>query len=118
MKSAAALLICLLLGCGVARAAGPVVSNAPNAGAILQQVQPGLPAGAASSDARLTLPEPPVSWVPQGIAFRVTSIQISGNTSIATDQLHPLVEDAEGKDLSAPDKPVRSKGCKSLTTKK
>jgi len=100
MESAAALLICLLLGCGVARAAGPVVPNAPNAGAMLQQVQPGLPASAASSAVRLTLPEPPDSLVPRGIAFRVTSIQISGNTSIATDQLHQLVEDSEGQDLT------------------
>lgn len=94
-----ALLICLLLACPMplAQAAGPL---APNAGSILQQLQPALPAGAADSDAHLTVQEKPVAAVPPSIAFRVTSIQITGNTSIATDPLHALVKDAEGQDLT------------------
>ena len=93
------LLTCLLFACTLrtAQAAGP---TAPTAGAILQQLQPALPAGTAASDAHLTLPEKPDTPVPPSIAFRVTTIEISGNTRIATDQLHALVEDAEGQDLT------------------
>jgi len=98
-----ALLICLLLACRSAQAAGPVVATAPNlptAGSMLQQAQPGAPVGAAPSGVRLTVQEQPGAPVPPGIAFRVTTIVITGNTSIATAQLHALVRDAEGQDLT------------------
>lgn len=67
---------------------------------MMQQMQPALPAGTAASDARLTMQEKPDAPMPPSIAFRVTTIQITGNTSIATDQLHALVQDAEGQDLT------------------
>ncbi len=92
-------LTCLLIACALrtAQAAGPSV---PNAGSMLQQMQPNLPAGAAPSDAHLTVPEKTDTPVPSSIAFRVTTIEITGNTHIATDQLHALVQDAEGQDLT------------------
>jgi hemolysin activation/secretion protein len=67
---------------------------------MLQQLQPALPTGTAASDARLTLPEKPDTPVPPSIAFRVMTIEISGNTRIPTDQLRALVQDAEGQDLT------------------
>jgi hemolysin activation/secretion protein len=98
-RSAVVLLACLLFACALrnAQAAGPSV---PSAGFMLQQMQPALPAGAAASDVHLTAPEQPDTPVPSGIAFRVTAIEITGNTRIATDQLHALVQDAEGQDLT------------------
>lgn len=93
------LLICLLFAFTMrtAQAAGPI---APTAGAMLQQLQPTLPAGTAASGAHLALPEKSDTPVPPSIAFQVTTIEISGNTRIATDQLHALVQDAEGQDLT------------------
>ena len=67
---------------------------------MLQQMRPGLTPDTANSDARLTVQEKTESPVPASIAFRVTTIQITGNTSIATDQLHALVQNAEGQDLT------------------
>ena len=98
-RDPAVLLACLLFACALrtAQAAGPSV---PNAGSMLQQMQPTLPAGAAASDAHLTVPEKTDTPVPSSIAFRVTTIEITGNTRIATDQLHALVQDAEGQDLT------------------
>ena len=99
MRIHLALLICLL--CAVpsraARAAGPV---APNAGAMLQHLQPAAATGAAPTEPRLTVQEKPDAPVPPGMAFRVTTIAITGNTRIATQELHALVQDAEGQDLT------------------
>ncbi len=81
----------------LARAAEPFVLNA---GSILQQLQPGLPATAPSSAPGLSVQEQADAPVPPSIAFRVTTIQITGNTRIATDELHALVQDAEGQDLT------------------
>ena len=80
-----------------ALAAGPSV---PSAGAILQQIQAGQAAGAASAAPSLTVQEKPVATVPPSIAFRVTTIKITGNTRFSTDELHALVQDAEGQDLT------------------
>ena len=93
------LLVYLMFACAlrIAQAAGPIV---PNAGSMLQQMQPALTSGAAASDAHLTVPEKTDTPVPSSIAFRVTTIEITGNTHIATDQLHALVQDAEGQDLT------------------
>lgn len=81
----------------MAQAAG---SSVPSAGSMLQQIQPTLPAGAASSDTHLTAPNKPDAPVPPSISFRVATIKITGNTLIPTDQLHALVQDAEGQDLN------------------
>lgn len=95
------LLICLLLACPwrLVRAAGPSI---PNAGSILQEVQP-LPMATEAPDANLTIQEKPDAPVPASIAFRVAKIEITGNTSFTTDQLHALVKDAEGQDLTLAD---------------
>ena len=98
-----ALLICLLLAGRAAQAAGPGVPAAPNlpkAGSMLQQAQAGPPVVAAPPSPRLSVQEKPVAPAAPGIAFRVNAITITGNTSIDTDQLHALVRDAEGQDLT------------------
>jgi hemolysin activation/secretion protein len=95
------LLIGLLLVCPwrLVYAAGPSV---PSAGLILQEVQP-LPIATEAPDANLTIQEKPDAPAPPSIAFRVTKIEITGNTSFSTDQLHALVKDAEGQDLTLAD---------------
>ncbi len=99
MKIHRALLAFLLCACSLraALAAGLV---APNAGAMLQQLQPAGATGAASAGPRLTVQEKPDTPVPPGMAFRVTRIVITGNTRVATQELHALVQDAEGQDLT------------------
>jgi hemolysin activation/secretion protein len=72
----------------------------PNAGSMLQQLQPGLLPGAPSSAPSLTAQEKPDAPAPPSMAFRVTTIQITGNTRIDTAQLHALVQNAEGQDLT------------------
>jgi hemolysin activation/secretion protein len=93
------MLLCLLLACA-SRKAEAVGPSVPNAGSMLQQIQPTLPSGAAASDTHLTVPNKSDTPVPPSMPFRVTTIEITGNTHIPTDQLHALVHDAEGQDLN------------------
>jgi hemolysin activation/secretion protein len=94
-----ALLACWMFASSLraAHAAGP---NAPNAGSILQQMQPTLPAEVPSSAVQLVVPEKPKTRLPESIAFRVATIEIVGNTHIPTVQLHALVQDVEGQALT------------------
>ncbi len=88
--------------CGAAQATGPSLpnmSNVPNIGSVIQQMQPSQPISPAVSG----VPSPVQTKsdaADQSITFRVTSIEITGNTRIATEQLHALVRDAEGQDLT------------------
>jgi hemolysin activation/secretion protein len=72
----------------------------PDAGSILQQVQPVTPPPTPSSETGLTIEREGVSNLPQTAPFLVSSIQIVGNTLFDTPTLHALVADAEGQSLT------------------
>jgi hemolysin activation/secretion protein len=81
----------------LARAADPVV---PNAGSILQQIQPPAPGVPPSSESGLTINQQDRTKLPAGAPFLVNTIQIVGNKTVSTASLHALVADAEGKSLT------------------
>ena len=89
-------LLCLLLA-GVWHGTH---AAAPNAASIQQQMQIDAPTGMGPPEPRLTVQRTPDGDVAPGIAFTVKSIKIQGNTSIATAQLHALVQDAEGQTIT------------------
>ncbi len=92
----AAMLLCYPYFCALA--ADPVTP--PSAGSILQQIQPVKPALPSSTGTGLTIEREGGAQQPAGAAFKVTSIQLSGNTAFDTATLHALVADAEGKSLT------------------
>ncbi len=76
----------------IALAGAPI--QRPDAGTILQQTEPTLPAAPASNETGL---EPKVQKeAVDSKPFAITSILISGNTQFDTALLHGLVKDAEG----------------------
>ena len=82
-----------------ARAAGPVV---PNAGSILQQIQPSIPPLPSTSGTGLTIEQADGSKLPPSAPFLVQRIQIVGNTLVDTPTLMALVADAQGQTLTLP----------------
>jgi hemolysin activation/secretion protein len=82
-----------------AQAAGPVV---PDAGAILQQIQPSMPPLPSASATGLTIEQADGSKLPPSAPFLVQSIQIVGNTRVDTPTLLALVADAQGQMLTLP----------------
>jgi hemolysin activation/secretion protein len=72
----------------------------PDAGSILQQVQPVTPPPSPSSGTGLTIQREDGANLPQTAPFLVNSIQIVGNTQFDTPTLHALVADAEGQSLT------------------
>jgi hemolysin activation/secretion protein len=89
---AAVLIVCLPLG--TAQAAE---TAAPNAGSILQEIQPVAPLSPSSGGAGLTIEPESGHALPPSPPFMVETIRISGNTLFDTETLHALVADAEGK---------------------
>ncbi len=79
------------------QAAGPVV---PSAGMILQEVQPTTPRLPSSNETGLTIERADGAKLPPGAPFMVNLLQISGNTLFATDTLHALIADGQGKNLT------------------
>lgn len=80
-----------------AHAVGPI---APNAGSILQQMQPVMPALPATSGTGLMIEQTDGATLPPSAPFRVQSIQITGHTLFDTPTLQALVNDAQGKTLT------------------
>jgi hemolysin activation/secretion protein len=80
-------------------AAGP---GLPDAGALLQQIQPATPALPAARDTGLNIEQEDGSKLPPSAPFLVQSIQIVGNTLVDTPTLMALVADAQGQLLSLP----------------
>jgi len=78
-------------------AAGPV---APNAGSILQQVQPPPSQAPSSNGTGLTIEQEGVGKLPPSSPFEVKTLQISGNALFGTEILHKLVADAEGQTIT------------------
>ncbi|MET0280249.1 MAG: ShlB/FhaC/HecB family hemolysin secretion/activation protein [Steroidobacteraceae bacterium] len=75
-------------------------ATAPNAGTILQQVQPSAPLPLESVQPGLTIERAAETHMPSGPAFAVKSIRISGNTLFDTATLHALISGAEGHTLT------------------
>ena len=89
-----------------AHAAAPVAPAAPalpGAGSLLQQIQPVEPPPAPSDNPGLVIEPQGSATLPPSAPFRVTSIQIIGNTSFDTATLHGLIAGAEGRELTLPE---------------
>lgn len=78
-------------------AAGPAV---PDAGAILQQIQPVVPAAPQSRPPALQVEPSAEGALPQTAPFEVKTLRITGNTAFPAATLHALVSDQEGKRLT------------------
>ena len=70
-----------------AQSAGPVT---PNAGSILQQVQPVMPQSPSSTGTGLTIEQEGGGNLPPSAPFEVKTIQVTGNTLFDTATLHTL----------------------------
>lgn len=87
----------LLLAALEAHAAGP---GTPDSGAILQQLQPGVPAAAPSNAPTLQIAPRNEAGLPASAPFEVKNLRITGNTAFSTETLHALVADKEGQRLT------------------
>ena len=74
-------------------------AGVPNAGTILQQVQPAAPSAPSSNRPALQVQQPGSDAAPASVPFAVRSIRIVGNTGFPADTLHGLVADAEGQTM-------------------
>ena len=85
----------------LAQTAAPVVPVVPDAGSLLQQLQPPAPTPRPSSGTGLRIEQQdPAAPVPPGAAFEVKTLQISGNTVFDTPTLQALVADAQNRQLT------------------
>jgi len=91
---AALLPLCLPLHAQVNQ---PVI---PNAGSLLQQVQPALPAAPQANAPALQVQPSAAPGMPASAPFQVKAIRIVGNTAVSTDTLHALVAGAEGRSVT------------------
>jgi len=82
-----------------AQAAEPVV---PDAGSILQQVQPAMPPSPSSTGTGLTIEQEGGGKLPPSAPFMIAALQISGSTLFDTMTLRALVAGAEGQSLTLP----------------
>lgn len=73
-----------------------------NSGQLLQQMQQP-PQQAPSSNLDLNIQQQKQARAEDNTKFHVRSIEITGNTLIKTDKLHPLVASGEGQELSLND---------------
>jgi len=87
----------MTIGASVARAVETAIPNVSN---LLHQMPQGLPYGAHAPVPYLEVAKPAEDAIPSGIAFAITRILIKGHTRLTTDELHSLVEDAEGQTLT------------------
>ena len=91
---------------GLFAGAGAGVSNPaqaqtnPNAGSILQEVQPAAPPAPPPAPPKLDIQRDGAGTLPASAPFAIKTLRITGNTRIATPTLHALVADAEGKTLT------------------
>lgn len=77
-------------------------AGVPNAGSILQQVQPALPAAPSASRPALKIQPANAPSLPASAPFTVRAIRITGNAAFPAETLHALVADAEGQALTLP----------------
>lgn len=71
-----------------------------DAGTILQQIQPVAPQAPSPDSTGLTVEQPASANLPTSAPLPVIAIQISGNSSFPTPELHALIAGAEGKSLT------------------
>ncbi|MBT3065381.1 ShlB/FhaC/HecB family hemolysin secretion/activation protein [Rhodoferax sp. U11-2br] len=83
-----------------AYAAGPEVT--PNAGSILQQLQPAVPAIVQPDVPTLEVKPRSDANLPPSQPIQVNTLRITGNTAFTAETLHALVADQEGKSLTLP----------------
>jgi hemolysin activation/secretion protein len=83
----------------ISQAAGPTL---PDAGTLLQQLQPSAPALPTARGTGLTIEQSDGSKLPTSAPFMVQSIQIVGNTLFDTPTLLALVAQAQGQMLTLP----------------
>jgi hemolysin activation/secretion protein len=93
-------LLSLLILCPLVAHAQPAGTGVPDAGSILQQIQPIKPPPPSPAGPGLRIDQEGGAELPPGTPFEVKSIRISGNTVFATPVLHALVTDAEGSRLT------------------
>ncbi|MCC7596124.1 ShlB/FhaC/HecB family hemolysin secretion/activation protein [Janthinobacterium sp. FW305-129] len=74
----------------------------PNAGSILQQLQPALPAAAKPNAPTLEVKPKSDAGLPPSPPIQVTALRITGHTAFSTETLHALLADQEGKSLTLP----------------
>ncbi|MES2535017.1 MAG: ShlB/FhaC/HecB family hemolysin secretion/activation protein [Pseudomonadota bacterium] len=72
---------------------------APGTGAILQQIQPVMPAIPSPTGTKLTIERQDSAGLPPSAPFEVKTIRITGHTVFDTPTLHALIADGEGKSL-------------------
>ena len=72
----------------------------PDAGSILQQIQPSKPPLPSANGTGLTIEQADGSKLPPSVPFFVKGIQIMGNTLVDTTTLLALVADAQGQTLT------------------
>jgi len=89
-------LLATLLATYSVYAADPVT---PNAGSMLQQIQPVKPVEATPGATGLTIEHNDGTQMPPSAPFLVSAIQISGNTVFDTPTLHALVASSEGTNI-------------------
>jgi len=92
-------LIALLLAPVFGQAAN-TATTPPDAGSILQQVQPALPPVPSSTRPALTIEPGDGKQADASVSFEVKGIRIEGNTLLDTATLHALVAEGEGKRLT------------------
>ncbi len=76
---------------------------APNSGTILQQAQPTPAPTPAPNKSGLNVEQAQPNVLPPSVPFRVSRIEISGNTQITTETLHALVAGVEGQRITLPE---------------
>ncbi|WP_268944833.1 POTRA domain-containing protein [Pseudomonas sp. KNUC1026] len=81
-------------------AASAYAQVTPDAGTILQQLQPTLPSSSPSSAPSLKAQPKANATLPESAPFFVKQLRITGNTIFPTDELHRLVADQEGQPLT------------------
>lgn len=90
----------LLLASIGAHAAGPDIP--PNAGSLLQQLQPATPFVEPPDAPKLEVKPPSDASLSPSQPIQVTALRITGNTAFATETLHALVKVGEGQSLTLP----------------
>lgn len=82
-------------------AAGP--EGAPDAGSLLQQLQPVLPPPPPSAPPSMQVQPKSDAGLPPSQPIAIKQFRIVGNTSFTTEVLHALVADQEGRSLTLPE---------------
>jgi hemolysin activation/secretion protein len=92
--------LALALLCMSAQAQVTAPVGTPDAGSLLQQMQPAIPAAPSSDRPALQITPAESANLPASLPFEVKQIRIIGNTVFSTEELHALIAHQEGKQLT------------------